>query len=344
MNVQNQIDRLIAQNAALWYEKMKESADLGDRTRNAEFVQWLAESPRHLESFLSIAGQAPFVRKAFASGAFDLQKQLRTVSPDVAHFPAPIAEGADIERMAMPARRRRWRAGIAAAAIVAAAVCVPLFHSYLSWQRFETPVGEQRTIQLAEGSVVNLNASSHLEVRFEDGRREIRLERGEATFNVAHDALRPFRVHTPDATVQAVGTRFNVYARPDGTTAVAVLDGKVSVTGDANMEPVPLAAGEATNVHSGKRIEREKPADVTEAIAWQQRKLIFRRTSLADIATEFNRYNKATRIRLEAVEPGRFRYSGAFNADDPESLALFLEHEPDLTVERLGREIVVRSK
>jgi ferric-dicitrate binding protein FerR (iron transport regulator) len=72
--------------------------------------------------------------------------------------------------------------------------------------------------------------------------------------------------------------------------------------------------------------------------------LIFKRTSLADIAVEFNRYNKVTRIRLEEIEPNALRFSGAFNADDPQSLAKALMREPDLSVERNGDEIVIRSR
>ena len=91
-------------------------------------------------------------------------------------------------------------------------------------------------------------------------------------------------------------------------------------------------------------IEREAHADVAEAVAWQQRKLIFKRTSLEDMAAEFNRYNKTTRIRLEGIKPEAFRFSGAFNADDPQSLATLLTHEPDLLVERSGDEIVIHNR
>lgn len=61
-----------------------------------------------------------------------------------------------------------------------------------------------------------------------------------------------------------------------------------------------------------------------------------------DMAAEFNRYNKSLQIRLEGIEPDTFRFSGAFNADDPQSLATLLMREPDLVIERRGSEIIVR--
>lgn len=343
MSVQHQIDRLIALRAAEWYEKLKDGSD----GSNTEFVNWLAESPRHMEAFLVVAGEAPLMRKVFQSGAFDLDELLRRGRSEVLdlHVPPPLF------RTPLRVDKKWWRRvelrSIAAAAAVAVlSLGAVVFHQWLSWQRFETPIGEQRTVQLAEGSIVNLNALSRVEIRIDDAQRDIKLPRGEATFKVAPDPARPFKVRTPGAVVEAVGTQFNVYARPDGTTTVAVLEGKVKVTSDhgGSALPVPLAAGEEAQVRANGRIEREAHTDVAEAVVWQQRKLIFKRTSLEDIAAEFNRYNKTTRIRLEGIKAEAFRFSGAFNADDPQSLATLLMHESDLLVERRGDEIVIRNR
>lgn len=341
MNVQHQIDRLIALQASEWYENVKD----GTGANNTDFVNWLAESPRHMEAFLSITGEASLMRKVFESGAFDLNALMRNARPEVLDLPVTPALFHTPQRVERKWWRRVKLRSIAAAVAVLSLGAV-LFHQWSSWQRFETPIGEQRTVQLVEGSVVNLNAFSRVDIRFDDTQRAIKLPRGEATFKVAPDPARPFRVRTPGAVVEAVGTQFNVYARPDGTTTVAVLEGKVKVTSDhgGSAVPVPLAAGEEAQVHANGRIEREEHMDVAEAILWQQRKLIFKRTSLEDMAAEFNRYNKTTRIRLEGIEPEAFRFSGAFNADDPQSLATLLTRESDLLIERRGDEIVIRGR
>lgn len=341
MNVQHQIDRLIALQAAEWYDRINDGADLN----NTDFVRWLAESPRHMKAFLSITAEAPLMRKVFESGAFDLDELMRNARPEVLDLPlvpALLRTPARVERKWW----RRVKLRSVAAALVVLSLNVVLFHQWSSWQRFETLIGEQRTVQLVEGSVINLNAVSRVDVRFNDTQRVIDLPRGEATFKVAPDPTRPFRVRTPGAAVEAVGTHFNVYGRPDGTTTVAVLEGKVKVTSerDGGASPVLVGAGEEVLILANGRIEREEQADVAEAVLWQQRKLVFKRTSLEDIAAEFNRYNKTTRIRLEGIEPGAFRFSGAFNADDPQSLATLLMQEPDLSVQRSGDEIVIRGQ
>ncbi len=214
-------------------------------------------------------------------------------------------------------------------------------------EHFETTTGEQRTLQLAEGSIVNLNTLTRIRVRFDDSRREVMLDRGEATFKVAPDPRRPFSVHAQGAVVEAVGTQFNVYARHDGATAVAVLEGKVQVSNERvpltpAQEPfATLIAGQVANVQPDGRIERQTDMDATEAIAWQQRILIFKRATLEDIVAEFNRYNKSARFVLENMEPEALRFTGVFSADDPQSLADILMREPDLRVVRRQDAIII---
>jgi ferric-dicitrate binding protein FerR (iron transport regulator) len=104
-----------------------------------------------------------------------------------------------------------------------------------------------------------------------------------------------------------------------------------------------VAAGEQAQVRSSGSIERQKKPDVADSIAWQRRRLLFKRTPLSAIAMEFNRYNKTIQIRLEEIDAGAFRFTGAFDADDPESLAVVLMREPDLSIERNGHEIIIRG-
>lgn len=344
MNVQRQIDRLVALRAADWYERLKDDVD----HTNREFIDWVTESPRHMEAFLAIAGQAPMIRRVFAAGPFDLAALLRNTTPGV--LPLPVRSHDTTGEPPAPRRRIvfNFKSWSAAAAVVAVVVSAAIYKLGLSWQHFETPIGEQRTIQLTEGSIVNLNAQSHVEVHFDASQRDVHLLDGEATFKVAKDRSRPFRVYTPGVVVEAVGTQFNVYTHTNGTTTVAVLEGRVKITSTRSSDiqrsttPLPLAAGEEATISSSGQVERESHLAVAEAIAWQQRKLIFKRTSLEDMATEFNRYNRSMRIRLEGIEPGAFRFSGAFNADDPQSLALVLMHEPELEVQQSPTAIIIR--
>src|SRR6218665_4037318 len=101
MTLQQQIDRLVAHQAAAWYETLRP----GKERRHAEFIRWISESPRHLEAFLAIASEASAMRSIFAGNTFDLDTLLKQVSPDT--LPPPNSPAA-----LPPAARvtdSRWR-------------------------------------------------------------------------------------------------------------------------------------------------------------------------------------------------------------------------------------------
>ncbi|MBL8269222.1 FecR family protein [Steroidobacter sp.] len=337
MTLQQQIDRLVAHQAAEWYETLR----LGNERQHPEFIRWVSESPRHMEAFLAIASEASAMRTIFAGKAFDLGDLLKQVSPDTLPLPATHATPS----LAAHVQHKRWQWPTAIAACLVATVTA-LWFGLNSGQDIETAIGEQRVVPLADGSVLNLNALSRVEVRLSKHARDIELTHGEVLFKVAADKARPFRVHTPNAVVQAVGTQFNVYVRPDGNATVSVVEGKVQIlpsTGTTGTHEIWTAGQEAQIAKAGT-VERNEGANINDAVAWQRRKLIFKRTSLENIAAEFNRYNKAMRLRVDQVPPGTFIFSGAFDADDPGSLADLLAREPDLTVQRTEHEIVIRRR
>ena len=99
-------------------------------------------------------------------------------------------------------------------------------------------VGERPTVTLPDGTEVNLNALSRLTYSFQPAShsRDINLS-GEAYFNVEHDKDSPFRVHTPNMTVECLGTEFNIKAYPtDEQETVVLTDGKVRVDWQAGKE------------------------------------------------------------------------------------------------------------
>jgi transmembrane sensor len=354
MSVQNEIDRLLARRAAEWFEVYR----TGQKDQYPAFQAWLTESPRHMAEFLEIARRYPAIRDALRSGAFDHEALLRKLAPNVTalHPPAP-------SRAQESPRLRAawwWAAGLAATVVIGAFLFWARPDTAAAWQPFETQVGEQRVIQLLDGSVLTLNAQSFVSVRLRATERDVRLLRGEAMFKVAHDKARPFLVHTQGATVRAVGTQFNVYARPDGSTTVAVLEGRVEVSAAAVVKPevgsapkiaspaklmrTALDAGEAASVASSGTIHRDEHPDIGSAVAWRQRRLVFDRTPLEEIVPEFNRYNRTLQMRIENVEPGAYHFTGSFDADDPQSLALLLSKEPELVVEQREGEILIKGR
>lgn len=152
---------------------------------------------------------------------------------------------------------------------------------------------------LPDGSVIDLAANTALQVTFHRGRRTVRLLKGEACFNVAHDAQRPFSVETPWGRVRVLGTVFTVSAR-DGRMRVAVAQGRVAVwpvadghgsgawssMGDAPPAAI-LQAGETVEADV-RGVGSRASLDVSEVADWKQGWLVFRNTRLPEALARWN--------------------------------------------------------
>jgi len=348
MQVQRQIDRLLAQRAAEWIETLK-TADKRDR---AAFVQWLRQSKLHMEQYLEMVAIDRELRRLDPAQGEDVETLLARIAPNVVQLEQPA--GQRMQALGSSSRRRKlWQVSAALAAAVTLYFAVfQNLNGVRPGNDVATAVGEQRTLTLSDGSVVTLNALSAVEIDFSRATRNIELKSGEAIFKVAHDPSRPFVVHTPTANVRAIGTQFNVDQRLQGTV-VSVLEGRVQVTARAQnlqdrqrSEPAvqSLSAGEEAQVRPNGRIEKRVHPDVNKALAWRERRLFFEETPLEDMVREFNRYGRSVQLRIEGIPPNSRRYGGIFDADDPNSLADLLSREPDLIVERRDGEIIIRAR
>jgi transmembrane sensor len=341
MKLQNQIDNLLAQRASEWHEILEHASE----SERAAFVVWLKQSPLHVQEYLETVYTDRVLEHVDADRALDVDALIAQVSPSV--VPLPQVSGA-----AEPQRRvrKRWAIGVAAAAALCALLLQSVFKHSETPREYATALGEQRTIQLADSSIVTLNADSRIELRLDERHRDIQLKRGEALFKVAHDPNRPFTVQTDTVIVRAVGTQFNVYERPYGTR-VSVLEGRVLITplgggGAVSAERAAenLGAGQEAQVAPDGTIVHNARADVMKTVAWRERRLIFDDAPLEDVIYEFNRYNQSPHLTLDGVPPGSHHYNGIFDAADPDSLAELLSREPDLSIERRNGEIVIRKR
>jgi transmembrane sensor len=333
----------IIEQAAAW----RVALGAQDSRRLPEFWQWVTRSPTH-------------VREALVMGL--LNQALRDLDSVDRGRVDPSASGDVAELQSVPATVRtgsvrRWmRSTAAIAACIALFLVVGLFirianHKVVS-ETFTTGIGEQRSVTLSDGSTVVLDAESRLLVRLSGRERLFQLE-GQALFNVAHDPSRPFRVHTTAATIEAVGTEFNV--RTELATTVAVLDGAVRFypgdaergSGRSHGESSPgsatLTAGEAVSISGNGQITERRKVDRATATAWEQRRLIFFRAPLEDIVHEFNRYDRKERLHVEG-KAASLRFGGVFDAMDPGPLLLILAKNPSVVVERTGDDLLIRDK
>lgn len=203
---------------------------------------------------------------------------------------------------------------------------------------YATDVGGQRLEVLADGSRVRLNTDSKVVVDFSAGERRVRLVRGEAVFEVAHDAERPFVVAADGARVRALGTRFAV--RKDGDAVrVVLLDGRVQVRREGGGEGAVLSPNQAVVV-SPAGVSAPAPADAEAAASWTRGRLTFSGVPLAEAIGEVNRYS-VRKIVLDApAEVSAARMSGEFVAGDTEAFVAGVQAVYGLkVVTRTEREI-----
>jgi transmembrane sensor len=224
-------------------------------------------------------------------------------------------------------------------------------------RRYSTRIGEQRTERLPDGSLVQLNTASSLEVSYDDAVRRITLLAGEAQFAVQHDASRPFIVEAQGRTVRAVGTAFNVRVRDQGGIEVAVTEGRVLVaaapmSADEMMTPsandpgkVAASAGQVVSIDGDRlTLQTVSTEEMSDRLAWQRGMLMFDGEPLASALSEVTRYT-GVRFEFEDEQVAQIRVGGFYKANDIEGLTRSLQQNlPIRTTQVAPDRIVISSK
>ena len=274
--------------AAKWYVQLKEAPD--DPSRRHAWREWLERRPEHRRAWERLQV---------------LERRLGGLPKEVA---IPALAGADDGR----------RAAIKTLIILMAAVPVAwLGHRNLPWREWgaevRTATGERRAVTLADGSFVQLNTATALNIAFSDSMRLIGLVEGEILVNTAKDSHdRPFLVETAHGTIRALGTRLSVRIRDD-LTQVGVLEHAVMIQPkDAGQTPTRLEAGHGVSF-SNHRIEPSQSID-TNTDAWTRGMLVALDWRLDRFIAELSRYHAGHLGCDPAI--GALRVSGAFRLDD----------------------------
>jgi transmembrane sensor len=246
-----------------------------------------------------------------------------------------------------PSIRRLRFSRRSALAIGGASIAASLTAGLL-WFRsasYTTEVGEIRRVPLADGSVAAINTASRIEVAMAEARREVRLDRGEAWFQVAKDPKRPFLVEAGRVRVQAVGTAFSVRRRDDGAD-ILVSEGVVEAWADgAEGNRIRLVAGRRAFVGENAAIRQEpaEPSSVDRTLAWRAGKIDLAGNSLTEAIAEFNRHNQR-KIYLADPALGHEQFDGLFRTDDPEGFAVAIKNSLQVEIDlsdsdriRIGR-------
>ena len=185
----------------------------------------------------------------------------------------------------------------------------------------ETAIGELRKVPLADRSLASIDSATRLEVSIDARQRRIGLLKGQAWFQVAKDAQRPFVVSAGAVSVTAVGTAFAVQRQPGGADVV-VTEGVVEVRNSGGQPPVRIAAGQQAYVpEQGGAIAVRRQADAaTRQLAWREGMIVLQNDTLARAVAQFNRYN---RRQLVIADPALRNKTlvGRYRVDEAEQFA-----------------------
>ncbi len=309
MSAQAPISRDVARQAAHWLVLMHEQP-LSPAQQQA-CARWRAADPEHERAW----------------------QRVQHVQQQLGGLPPSIAMGT-LNRE----RRQVLKTLLVLAAIAPAGYLGYRFGSGQGWMAdYRTRTGERQQLTLADGSVVDLNTDSAIDVRFDAGQRLIRLVRGEILIRTGVDA-RPLRVVSAQGVMEPLGTRFSV-RQFGGSTQLAVLQGRVRVTPEQAASQV-VEAGEQRSF-SADAFGPLRPASEL-ATRWTQGELVAENMPLGDFLQELTRYRPG---RLHCDESASaLRISGGFQLDNSDAILAALPVTLPVTVSYRTRYWVTVSK
>lgn len=307
--------------ALVWFSRLLGKPTPADR---AAFERWVAASPAHAVAW----------RRAGGLWAASGEAGLRVAAEEQ----PKLADYLD----SMDRRRRRRALRQTGAALIAALAVLGgttwlerpyLFQDLMS--DYVTARGERRTVTLADGSVVTLNADTAIDEAFTSAERRVRLARGAAFFSVTKTGT-PFVVETEGGEVRVLGTKFDV-RMDDGGSTVTLAEGSVEV--DAGSSRAALKPGEQIKLAQGG-LSDVAAADLDAALAWRDGRFVFSEARLADVVAEIGRY-RSGRIVIADRKLADWIVSGSLPLDDPDAALKSLQSSVGFSMRTIAGRLVV---
>jgi transmembrane sensor len=207
---------------------------------------------------------------------------------------------------------------------------------------YAAQLGERPILRLSDGTRIQLNSDTQVQTNVDGSARTVKLERGEAFFEVVHDAKRPFVVLAGNRRITDLGTKFSV--RRDGDNVrVIVTEGKVRVDildAPATAAPIIAISGNVVVAKAeGTLVASKSAQDIADDLGWRTGMLVFDQETLASAADQFNRYNR----RRLVVKGGarNIRIGGSFRADNVDVFALLVRTALGLKVTQEADQITI---
>jgi transmembrane sensor len=345
--------------AADWIAERDRSNGQLPPERRTALDAWLAASTAHRVAYLRL------------EQAWQRAERLRALQPGAPPLAAPESPGLDVRGEAAgrkPAGMSGWRTGRQSGGTSAglpgwlsarpalwrgaAGVGLVTLALVLGLQvvgprpetvDYATARGQRESVMLADGSQLTLNTATQVRTEVTPQSRQVWLQSGEAFFDIAHDAQRPFVIHAGKQRVTVLGTKFSLQ-RDGDKLRVTVLEGRVQVQADqASSRPTVLARADTAVAEADNLlVTRVSPQQLSARLGWLQGKLVLNEVTLAEAARQFNRYGRKQLVIQDAAAE-RIVIGGVFEAGNVEAFARLLHAGFGLQVQDVGEEIRVSS-
>jgi len=348
MSPYDPVDAKLRAEAMTWFVRMRNPGDDPEdpfpthEARQAAFVAWMRAAPRHVWAYFEAAhyfadlrAYAPRVRRTEHTHVAPMTHN----QPD-SRLRAWFSLGRGVLNLGLSMRlaaphRKLWAAvlGVLCAVRVAIPTSILSDAPACHFDSYATAVGQSKTLRVSDGSSIQLNTDTSLEVCICANQRIVNLVYGQAYFQVEHDSIRPFVVYSGSNLIKDVGTEFDVFHR-SLTTSVTVIKGRVQISKISQYSP----GTDTASVASPKRVPNENTDasfevgaghqvdlfnDLTRAtssaatldeqqvnhlLGWRHGALFVNGLSLAQATEELARYNRVRFVfgdpALSRLKPG----------------------------------------
>jgi transmembrane sensor len=300
------LDPAAEEQASLWAARLDGSILSADDQNALE--AWLAETPAHRE-----------LLSYFCQFSADLEQRL----------PALVeASAVELPPDSAPARSSHWLKWGFGVGLAAVALMLWVARPKTQSENLASPMAARQSLSLADGTRVELNAQTSLQIQIDRNGRRVRLASGEAFFAVHKEAARPFIVETPAGSVRVMGTQFDVRAEAAAPLEVTVVEGSVQVrpADPAGRSGAPVLLGARDQLSAGPagvEVRALSANALDDALAWRQGQIVFADVPLRTALARFARYHgRGITATAAAAEK---RVGGRYSLDDLDGFLAALE-------------------
>lgn len=292
-----------------------------DDASQAELDNWLSQSLAHKLAYWRL------------EAAWDRTERLQVLRPSDKAVQQPVRH----------VRKWHFSLGAAAAIVISAAVIgTQSLQQKVTTSTYATSVGGHKTITLTDGSQIELNTNTVLRVA-SDNPRNAWLDRGEAYFQIRHNAADPFVVIAAGHRVTDLGTKFLLRAT-NSQVDLSLVEGRARIDSinpnmqphSAVLSPGQVAIATANSLSTSTKAETELAGE----LGWRRGVIIFHHTTLDTAVAEFNRYGNA-KLVIADDDVGSLMLNGTFPTHDTQAFIRVAQQVLRLKVEKDGNRIVL---